>query len=174
MSIIQKLLGGPGFFMEADEETLASIKSAEPKPAKAPEAKVEAPAAPPVVEQKVVAEAPVVEAPPAPPATSSEVTVTETAPVAVTVEETPVKADNTAAAVADPVPAANVTGAGPDIQALVDAAIAQASTEAVQSAEAAAEQTFATDYLLVDSMKGRRKPGPSLTGFMDMAGTMRR
>ena len=58
------------------------------------------------------------------------------------------------------------------VQALIDQAIQAASTES--QATAKAEKTFATDFLVTPARGGRRRPGPSLGGFMDMASKMRR
>lgn len=156
MSIIKKLLGGPGFYMEAEDAPPESATPAKVQPAVV---KTE-PKAP--VAEKVVAEAPVVEAPaPVEPKVDAA---TDPVPT-----KTSVKKKKAAAPVETAAPVAALT----DVQALVENAIAQASVEKSEQ-EAAAERTFATDYLLVPTMKGRRKPGPSLTGFMDMASTMKR
>ncbi|NET53323.1 MAG: hypothetical protein F6K09_33095 [Merismopedia sp. SIO2A8] len=184
MSIIQKLLGGPGYFMEADEETLSKIESsASAKPTSVKQKPVDA--APvtsePVVPEPVVPEPTVVAVDPEAPVVVAEQTSmaseAEVVPVAVADQASKKKsrrkkkktgkASQDNAAVVAP-----ETTVG-DIQSLVDAAIAEASAQ-VQTEDSAPAQTFSTDFLLTSTMKGRRRPGPSLTGFMDMAGAMKR
>ena len=164
MSIIKKLLGGPGYFMDAADKPAESAGSTA--------AKATPVAPPPVVESPVVPE------PPSQLKTVAETATEEVIAEVATTSAKKTRKKKTSAVAADPVPApasVAVSGGMTDVQALVEGAIAQASAEsAQQDAETAAEKTFANNYLLVPTIKGRRKPGPSLTGFMDMAGSMRR
>lgn len=181
MSIIQKLLGKSGYFMEADEATLTSLKSTEPKPEKAkkekakpaPEPKVEsAPVVQPVPEEVIQATTESVAAPA--PVTSVAVTDSGTMTEPASANAAPKKSRKKSKAVVAAAAPAQDAAVG-DVQALVAAAIAQDSAERVKEAEAgSSDATFATDYLVVPTMKGRRRPGPSLAGFMGMAGSMRR
>lgn len=167
--------------MEADEATLASLKSTEPKPTTTKKEEVK-----PVSESKVES-APVVQ--PVPKKVTEATTASVAAPAPVTsvaatdsgamtepasADAAPKQSRKKSKAVVAAVASAEDAAAG-DVQALVAAAIAQDSAERVQAAEAgSSETTFATDYLVVPTMAGRRRPGPSLAGFMGMAGSMRR
>lgn len=162
MSIIKKLLGGPGFYMEAGDVPPESAK-----PSKVQPAVVKAEPKAPIVE-KVVAEAP---AEVAAPVETETAIATAVAPTKTSIKKK--KAAEAAAVEAPTVEAATPIAVLTDVQSLVETAIAQASAEK-RDQEAAAERTFATDYLLVPTMNSRRKPGPSLNGFMDMVSTMKR
>ncbi|MGK7891438.1 MAG: hypothetical protein AB4042_19080, partial [Leptolyngbyaceae cyanobacterium] len=78
------------------------------------------------------------------------------------VTATPVQASVAAVSSVDP------------IQALVDAAIAKTTPKEETDQDGSGSQTFATDYLVVPATQGRRRPGPSLSSFKDMAMTMGR
>lgn len=168
MSIIKKLLGGPGFFAEADESTAPAPSASQPTVAPAP-------VAAPVVEEVTVApEA----AAPSGEGAEGAIAAPEAAPVAKKARKSKKRKSkkkggstvDDAVVVAPAAPAAVVTV--DPVQALIDQAIQSASTDSQAAAEEG--RTFATDFLVTPSRGGRRRPGPSLGGFMDMASNMRR
>lgn len=71
---------------------------------------------------------------------------------------------------AEPVPQASVT----DPVELIRAALSNSATSSGGSNGAVTAGNFATDYLVLPSRSGRRRPGPSLSPFKDMAKGMRR
>lgn len=158
--------------MEADEETLAKIEASTP-------------AKPAPVEQTPAAPAPVTPEPAAvdPAPVASSIATEESNPatpevVAPVAEAAPKKkarpSKKSSEEVSQDTAATVVASSVGDIQSLVDAAIAEAAVLTQAEEDATSQATFATDFLLTSTMKGRRRPGPSLTGFMDMASTMKR
>ncbi|MEO1403097.1 MAG: hypothetical protein AAFV72_17865 [Cyanobacteria bacterium J06635_1] len=71
---------------------------------------------------------------------------------------------------AAPVPQVSVT----DPLELIRAALSNSGTASGGDNGAVTEGNFATDYLVLPSGSGRRRPGPSLSPFKDMAKGMRR
>ncbi|NEQ96435.1 MAG: hypothetical protein F6K30_06880 [Cyanothece sp. SIO2G6] len=154
MGILKNILGEPGFAMEAGpEDKTANAAATVTAPSQEPIAPV------PTEAPEIDATATAVEPSPEPAATPKR-----------RARKSKASAENQAP-VSQPVVAAPVD----PIQALVDAAIAQASSETAAAAAASAEaetKTFATDYLITPTMRGRRRPGPSVAKFMDIAMTM--
>ncbi|MEB3229880.1 MAG: hypothetical protein VKJ64_02640 [Leptolyngbyaceae bacterium] len=143
MGILKKFLGEPGFAVEAEPaDEAVTMETSVVEPTSAPEASAADEAE---GDGAVSAEA---EAPKKPAAPKRKATV-----------KTKVSSSSAPVVATDP------------IQALVDAAIAQASVKN-GAGEATPVQTFATDYLVIPSMGGRRRPGPSLSPFMDISTTM--
>ncbi|MEM9214613.1 MAG: hypothetical protein AAGD25_09730 [Cyanobacteria bacterium P01_F01_bin.150] len=148
MSIIKEKLGGPGYFMEVDKAKTADTKPGKSKVAKVDKEEAKAKSASDNKEKEAVEIA----------ADSGQNNESASAPV----EAATTSAGNQ-----------NSSGVT-DVQSLIDNAIAQTTAESTQQEEEAkAERTFATEYLSSGKREKRRRPGPSLTVFRDMAGKMR-
>jgi hypothetical protein len=92
---------------------------------------------------------------------SQEETTTETAlPVEASIENAPTTTET-----ATPVPAA-VKVPAPEVPFWVTA---MRKTEEIVKAEPKSEMTFSTDYLISSGSSSRRRPGPSLNAFKEIA-----